>query len=393
MKTILKNSLIAAFCGAMSLGVISCSENSDDPIEETSKKELLLQKAIVPYVNNTIIPTYKGMADASIEMYDKCVVMQEAFNKRTLSLQMVKDAGNAWNTSRKYWELSEAFLYGAASDYNIDPHIDSWPLDKASMEAMLKNSQQMAQMSPEYVGNNLGYGLLGFHSVEYMLFQLDASEDNSEPRSIDKFTAQELIYLTSVAGDLRNQCIRLEAAWAGLENVSSQKQELLKEAELEPSHNYGKSMLNAGQSGSLYKNYLEAAQTIIQGCIDIADEVGNQKIGRPANGSSEADKNYIESPYSLNSITDFTDNILSIRNSYIGSNNNDASISDYIKSVDKDLDNEVKSAIQSALDAIAVIPEPFAKNALSADADKAVEVVGTNLVATLEKVADALSRY
>ena len=197
------------------------------------------------------------------------------------------------------------------------------------MEAMLSNPKQMAQMSPDYVGNNLGYGLLGFHAIEYMLFQLNASETESQPRDVSKFTKEETIYLAAIAGDLRNQCIRLEASWAGMDNVTSEKQGILTDAELEPSFNYGQSMLNAGVAGSKYVNYTDAAQELIQGCIDIADEVGQQKIGRPATGTSEEDKNYIESPYSLNSITDFVDNIISIRNAYTGSNDGDKSVSDY----------------------------------------------------------------
>ena len=58
-----------------------------------------------------------------------------------------------------------------------------------------------------------------------------------------------------------------------------------------------------------------AMQQIIDGCMDISDEVGTSKIGKPHTGE---DKNYIESPYSENSITDFYDNILSIQNSYMG---------------------------------------------------------------------------
>ena len=83
----------------------------------------------------------------------------------------------------------------------------------------------------------------------------------------------------------------------------------------------GESMINAGQAGSKYKNYLETAQEIIQGCADIADEVGKQKIGRPAGVTTEGnvyDTDYIESPYSENSKTDFIDNIKSIQNAYLG---------------------------------------------------------------------------
>ena len=353
----------------------------------------MLQSAMTPYVNKTVIPTYKAMADAAIDMYDKCVAMQEAHTAGNLTTDMIKAAGEAWNTSRKYWELSEAFLFGAAADYNIDPHIDSWPLDKTAMDNMLNNAGQMAQMSPEYVGNNLGYGLLGFHAVEYMLFQLDASETQSLPHNLT-YTKEEMIYLTSVAGDLRNQCVRLEASWAGLDNVSSEKQEILEEAELEPTFDYGSSMINAGKGGSKYVNYQDAAEEIIQGCIDIADEVGNTKIGRPVNGSSTEDKNYIESPYSLNSIVDFTDNIISIQNAYAGSNAGDASISGYIQHIDPTLDAELKAAIEKSIATIKKIPEPFAKTATTnADAKTAVTVVGTDLVNVLGKVMTALSKY
>lgn len=391
MKTFMKWPICMAFGALMMTSMTACSDSEGDTSDQETK-EAILKAAVNPYVNKTVIPTYKAMADAAIEMYDKCVIMQEAFEESNLTIDMIKAAGESWNTSRKYWELSEAFLFGAAADYNIDPHIDSWPLDKTAMDRMLNNPGQMAQMSPDYVANNLGYGLLGFHAVEYMLFQLENNETTSAPRAISKFTTQEMIYLTSVAGDLRNQCVRLEASWAGLENVSSEKQEIL--ADMEPTFNYGSSMLNSGNGGSRYKNYQDAAEDIIQGCIDIADEVGNTKIGRPVNGSSEEDKNYIESPYSLNSIVDFTDNIISIQNAYQGSNAGDASISDYIKHIDPALDEEMRAAINNAITAIKKIPEPFAKTATTnADAKAAVTIVGTDLVKVLEKVMAALSRY
>lgn len=380
-----------AFGALMVTSMTACSDSEGDTSDQETK-EAILKAAVNPYVNKTVIPTYKAMADAAIEMYDKCVIMQEAFEEGNLTINMVKAAGESWNMSRKYWELSEAFLFGAAADYNIDPHIDSWPLDKTAMDRMLNNPGQMAQMSPDYVANNLGYGLLGFHAVEYMLFQLENNETTSAPRAINKFTTQEMIYLTSVAGDLRNQCVRLEASWAGLENISSEKQEIL--TDIEPTFNYGSSMLNSGNGGSKYVNYQDAAEDIIQGCIDIADEVGNTKIGRPVNGSSEEDKNYIESPYSLNSIVDFTDNIISIQNAYQGSNAGDVSISDYIKHIDPALDEAMRAAINNAITAIKKIPEPFAKTATTnADAKAAVTIVGTDLVKVLEKVMAALSRY
>lgn len=370
----------------------SCSDDdSDGANDATSQKEAALQKAVADYVDHTVVPTYSAMADQAIAMYERYLTIESHFDQGTLTLEDVRSAGQAWNEARKYWELSEAFLYGAASDYNIDPHIDSWPLDKTAMDNMLSNEKQMAQMSPEYVGSNLGYGLLGFHAVEYMLFELSADGTASRPHSLT-YTKPEITYLTSVAGDLCLQCIRLEAAWAGLDNVSDRKRQMLEEAELEPTFDYGWSMRNAGQGGSKYKSFQDAAEEIVQGCIDIADEVGNTKIGRPAYAASDEDRNYIESPYSLNSIVDFEDNIHSIENAYFGSLEADASLSHYIRSVNPDLDTRMRTAVDNAISAIRLIPEPFAKTATSAEAKAAAKACGTDLVDVLEEVMDQLTR-
>lgn len=387
LKKLLNITLAATFMTVFT----ACSDDDDNngSGKEMSQKEKTFKAAIVPYVDNTIVPTYKGMADNAILMSDACNAIAEAFDNGTLTSEHVKAAGNYWNLCRDYWEKSEAFLYGAAADYNIDPHIDSWPLDKNAMEELLVDLRGGKSWT---IDNNAGYGLLGFHAVEYMLFELSEDGNTSLPHNTN-YTKEELIYLCTVAEDLRNQCIRLETSWAGIENVSTEKQEILAEAELEPSINYGWSMKNAGEGGSLYKTYQEAAEDLVQGCIDIADEVGNTKIGRPANGSSEEDKNYIESPYSLNSINDFIGNIISIRNAYCGCNAGDASISDYIKSVDAALDAKVKSQLENCITLIGRIPEPFAKSATGPEADAAVTAVGTDLVDTLEEVMTALSKY
>lgn len=386
-----KKFLDIVLAATLMFGFTACSDSDDNngPDKELSQKEKAFKAAIVPYVDNTIVPTYKGMADNAILMSDACNAIAEAFDNGTLATEHVKAAGNYWNLCRDYWEKSEAFLYGAAADYNIDPHIDSWPLDKNAMEELLVDLRNGKSWT---IDNNAGYGLLGFHAVEYMLFELSDDGNASLPHNTN-YTKEELVYLCTVAEDLRNQCIRLEASWAGMENISVEKQDILAEAELEPSINYGWSMKNAGEGGSLYKTFQEAAEDLVQGCIDIADEVGNTKIGRPANGSSEDDKNYIESPYSLNSINDFVGNIISIRNAYQGSNAGDASISDYIKSVNLSLDTKVKEQIEECIVLIKKIPEPFAKSATGPEADAAVTAVGTDLVDTLEEVMTALSKY
>ncbi len=385
----MKKFAFLALSGLLMTGVFtSCSDDDNNGDDEMSKKEQALSQATEDYVNHTVLPTYKGMADAAIELYNNCLTIQSHHTAGTLTQADVKDAADAWKESRKQWELSEAFLFGPAADYYIDPHIDSWPLDKDAMDRLLADIRSGKEYS---LDNNFGYGLLGFHSIEYMLFELSADGTQSQYHSTN-YTTEELKYLVMVAEDLRNQCVCLEACWAGTENVSAEKQEILEDADLDKNKNYGEMMINAGKAGSIFKTYQEVAEEILQGCIDIADEVGNTKIGRPNNGSSSEDRNYIESPYSLNSIEDFADNIRSIKNSYFGSVSGDASISDYIKSVNPALDTKLGNAIEDAIEAIQAIPEPFALHATEAAADNAVKVVGSDLVDVLEEVYSQLGK-
>ena len=391
-KKMIKNSLYLFVGTMMTASMTGC--NDDSNTSDTTSQEQILQSVITDYVDCTIIPTYRGMADASIELHNACLAMRNA-GTGNVTTEMVQTAGNAWIKARRYWELSEAWLYGAAGDYNIDPHIDSWPLDKTAMDNLLNNPAQMAQMAPDgyYVGNMLGYGLLGFHAIEYMLFELDATGTESLPHHVN-YTEPELNYLAAVAGDLRNQCIRLEASWAGMDHITNDKQQILTDAELEPSFDYGSSMKNAGSGGSKYINYNEAVQELIVGAQDIADEVGGLKIGNPTGHGEEDDPDYIESPYSLNSITDFTDNIISIRNAYQGCQDTDdyikpvnSSLSSYVQSLNPELDTRMKNAIQDAIDKIGQMREPFAKTAR----DPQFDAINQAAIAACNNVTDVLN--
>ena len=403
MKKLVKSVSYMATCAMMAMSLAACSEDEPNPAPgvELSEQEKALQLVINDYVDKTVVPTYKGMADASIDLYDACLAMRDA-GAGNITPSMVKVACDHWEVARRYWELSEAWLYGPAADYNIDPHIDTWPLDRTAMENLLGNEQQMNNMDEDGVFiSTLGESLLGFHAVEYMLYGQDENGiGTGEPRDVSLYTTQELIYLTAVAGDLRNQCIRLEASWAGMDNVTSEKSAILTELELEPTYDYGEMMRNSGTAGSLWVNYLNAVQELIVGAQDISDEVGGLKIGNPTGHGEEDDPDYIESPYSLNSIEDFTDNIKSIQNAYEGyqgGKNGNPATDDYIQAVDHSLsayvaslspeaDSRVREAIQNAIDAIQQMGEPFAKTAR----DPAYDSINQNAIAACQEVTDAL---
>ena len=155
-----------------------------------------------------------------------------------------------------------------------------------------------------------------------------------------------------------------------------------------------------------YKSANDCVQQIIEGCIDIANEVGTAKIGEPYDywkaGQTTQAVYAVESWYSWHSRDDYKNNILSIANSLAGQRlNGDPSKFDYgamigdmgaASSVIAECmkNNATRQAainvwkdVCAAWDAIDKIPQPFRNNIGSAETVAAMEACA-NLVSSLE---------
>jgi hypothetical protein len=344
---------------ALSAGALTACGDDDTDTDGLTAKDLALQSSVTQFVNKTVIPTYKQLADGTITLHSALVALKS--QKTDVNLTA---ATAAWINTRAHWELSEAFLFGAVADLGIDPHIDTWPLDENSFNNMMGNSGFLASMDGEggdvWAGEHLGDALLGFHGIEFIIFKDGAK------KPLNEITAEQLIYAVAVSGDLRNQCIHLEGAWAGYDALSIEKKAIVDELELpltvsNGEFTYGENMLNAGLAGSTYRSVTAAAAAILDGCMVISEEVGELKIGNAHRGD---DVTYIESPYSHNSKTDFVNNIKSIENAYLGGayDSRGASVSAYVANVDAQADQRVKAAATAAIAAINAIPSPFKNN-------------------------------
>lgn len=407
MKIIIKSAMSVLLVA----GLASCERENDTSWED--KRENSLKAVAVNYVDNIVIPTYEDLAEKSMELAQACAEIEKSVRENSSSdvggngtlcpatRKLVEEACQKWYQARKYWELSEAWLYGAAADYNIDPHIDSWPLDAAELDQLLDDPNRMDKMSAEYAADFLGYGLLGFHAVEYMIFErgIENSSQKGSPKTSSFRRVEETTFLSAVAEDLRNQCVRLHAAWAGMDGVSAREREILEDAEMDV-FDYGASMRHAGKGGSKYTNYTQVAQEILEGAASIADEVANQKIARPNTGTSGEDLSYIESPYAKNSKEDFYDNITSIKNAYEGwyeGTKTGVSVGDYLRDSDEPelqaADQAVRAAIAATLAAIEAAPAPFVNHAGSDNPlwAKATEACN-ELAEALETAGDVVGR-
>lgn len=353
---LIKQTLSALVAVAIVGGAVSCKKDKVEVDDESAMAAVAQQ-----YVNHTVVPTYKNLATYTEQL---------ATQLQTLKGDKTQDNLNrvceTFLLARSWWEMSEAFLFGAAGDYGIDPHIDSWPLDEDAFNTMMGNDAQINAMNSEdgdsYAGEVLGNALLGFHGIEYIIFS------NGQPKTIANISDKELIYACAVAGDLRNRCYQLEVSWAGEDNAPASHVAKLNDLELaytvsSGSLSYGQNMMNAGQAGSTYTSMTHAMSAILDGAASIADEVGTSKIGKPY---SDEDASYIESPYSQTSITDFYNNIKSIENAYYGGiegqRDESKSLHKYIADRDAELDAKVTAAITNALAKIDAMPRPFVNN-------------------------------
>lgn len=323
-----------------------------------------IKAAVEQYVPGVVYSTYNDLAKESDELYN---LLADAADKGVDAISQAEiDAICAkFLQARQSWEESEAFLYGAATDFGIDPHIDTWPLDVEALATALSNSEQVAALEGEdgiaYASAKLGAELLGFHGIEFILFRdggnrtVEALRGNEDDEAFSGKTvtgAQELIYATAVAGDLRDNCYRLIVSWNP--DAPQAYQERCEKLEVPVSmtgsdKTYGENMLGAAKAGSTYATWQETmASILVAGCSNICNEVANVKMG---NAHSGEDVNYIESPYSKKSFQDFIDNILSIQYSLYGKANVNEAQSNSIINVLKNHKYEGAQALQDKLNA------------------------------------------
>ena len=332
----------------------------------TAEQETYLRNVLTNLVNNVIVPTYTDLAD---DVED----LEETLNGLTVSnitQAQINEACDDFKDARENWECSEAFLMGAASDFDIDPTIDSWPLNRSLLLSYFNNGMNNEMLEDATI--------LGFHALEFILFR------NGQPRKVAEFQgndtyknferitgAQELKYAQTICNLLKQRCFQLQVAWEGQTAKNANRLAVVKNAKLdyqtENGLSFGENLITAGQNSKSTFTSLKAAIAQVLSddegsCVGIANEVGTAKIANPF---SAGDISYVESPYSYNSIRDFQDNIRSIRNVWNCSTSGSAasvSFDGFFKSVGETATNSsVNNAFSNAISKIGAMPAPFVK--------------------------------
>ena len=171
-------------------GAASCEQNGGET-DITNPYDEQFAKIADRFVNETVIPTYEALSTSTAELETLLQQLKEDKSQATLEATCEK-----FLEARAWWEKSEAFLFGPATDFGVDPHIDSWPLDVDALNMALSNTDQINAMNGEggdqFAGDNLGNTVLGFHGIEYILFE------NGGPKNVADINELHLIYAAAV---------------------------------------------------------------------------------------------------------------------------------------------------------------------------------------------------
>ena len=386
--------LFAACC----VGLSSCSSDDDDNKDGgLAEKDQAMQAIVGQYVNNVVFPIYKSLAAQTSTLFDQLVEAKAKLRAGTLAQSDIDKICQTFIAARSAWESSESFLYGAATDFGIDPHIDTWPLDRTALAKALSSAEiidDLDDLEDGGIDNTralVGEQQLGFHGIEFIIFRngknrslaaLKGVEDDEAFSGRNITGEQELVFAAAVAGDLRDKCIQLEVSWLGAQAPKAH-QERVEECEFPTTvaggdASYGENMLNATKAGSTLATWRGVMSTIlVAGCSNICAEVAGQKIGQAYLGT---DPDYIESPYSQRSYYDFYDNVSSIQYSLYGQQSASAhanSIMTYLEKYNATMAASLKTKLNAALSALdkAKAGTPFVVDSHSTNAKVAMDAI------------------
>ena len=285
-------------------------------------------QVIVDFADRVVIPTYALLDDRAAALHAAAMTLRAAPSPARL-----RAAQDAWVATRVPWEQSEGFLFGPVAAQGFDPAMDSWPVDRTDLEAVLASSDAL---TATYI-RNLPETQKGFHAIEYLLF------GEARDRDADDLDARELAYLTGLTLELTAVTAALEASWTT------------------GAPPYRDVFTTAGAAGNTaYPSLDAAAQEILVGMSGICDEVANGKIADPYDAH---DPNLVESQYSYNSRLDFADNLRSVENAYTGdvpaAGTTGRGLDEVVRAVDPALDTRLRAELADAIAKIQAIPDPF----------------------------------
>lgn len=302
--------------------ISSCSDDSDS----ASQVDKDLNTAVLEDFSEHVAQGgYNDLKTKAATLYTDILELED--NPTDQNLEACQAS---WRAAREAWEQTESFLFGPVSTDLVDPSIDTWPVDFNALEDQLESENEFTD---EYIAN-LDDALKGFHPIEYLIFGEDGE------KIADELSPRELDYLMALGKNVKDLTADVAESW----NPAT------------PS-SYHAAFTTAGAGNNVYETQKAAFLEMVSAMSGICDEVANGKINEPFLAE---DPSLEESPFSKNSITDFTNNIKGVKNVYLADYAGDGTgLEDLVKKYNLSLDGEIKAAISAAIQSLDNIDGSF----------------------------------
>src|ERR1044071_2530887 len=163
--------LSAAVAG---LALRNCQDHNDNvpTIDKTANSAILTD-----FSAQVAVPIYTNLAAKASSLYDDV----QSLNTSKSQTDLAKAQAD-WKGARELYEQSEAHLFGPVATENVDPRIDTWPVNFTDLDQQLASGHAF---TPEYI-DGLDDALKGFHPIEYLLF----GKNGQKQASGHAFTAE-----------------------------------------------------------------------------------------------------------------------------------------------------------------------------------------------------------
>src|SRR3569833_1002957 len=164
----------------------------------TQDSATIEQNVLTDFAGVLVNPDYQDI-QARAQIMNQAVITFNA-TPTDANLEAIR---TAWKNTRQAWELCEGFLFGPVEDFDYDPTMDDWPVNKADLDNVLasNNALQVSDI------DQLTTTLKGFHAIEYVIFGVGGTQKAANITDRDK------LYLASLSQSLYNTTTELRNSW------------------------------------------------------------------------------------------------------------------------------------------------------------------------------------
>ena len=174
--------------------LVACSDDDDDG----DSAQFDAATTLNDFANTVVLATYTDLDNKAGTLLNSVRALQTSTTQANLGR-----AQTAWKATRRPWEQSEAFLFGPVDTQGLDPALDSWPVNRVDLNAVLASGDALTASSIDGLEDTLK----GFHTIEYLLFR-----DGNQRKAAD-ITPRELEYLVATTENLKAKTAQLRLAW------------------------------------------------------------------------------------------------------------------------------------------------------------------------------------